>query len=105
MKDLSDTTHGELHAELSDRFDTTAMATETTLLNPRFYTTDFDEMDRIDVTPVREAWDTLLGQMKSDPNKGHFKKTADWDKVDWDGMDPALRVEFIEVVGSASTGE
>ncbi|MCA3524496.1 MAG: magnesium-protoporphyrin IX monomethyl ester (oxidative) cyclase, partial [Rhodobacter sp.] len=31
--------------------DTTAMATETTLLNPRFYTTDFDEMDRIDVTP------------------------------------------------------
>ena len=32
--------------------DTTAMATQTTLLNPRFYTTDFDEMDAIDVTPV-----------------------------------------------------
>ena len=68
--------------------DTTAMATETTLLNPRFYTTDFDEMDRIDVTPVRAEWDKLIGQMKSDPNKGHFKKNADWDKVDWDGMDP-----------------
>ncbi len=40
----NDTTHGELHAELSGKFDTTAMATETTLLNPRFYTTDFDEM-------------------------------------------------------------
>ena len=53
--------------------DTTAMATETTLLNPRFYTTDFDEMDRIDVTPVRPAWDRLIAQMKSDPNKGHFK--------------------------------
>ncbi|MCA3509526.1 MAG: magnesium-protoporphyrin IX monomethyl ester (oxidative) cyclase, partial [Rhodobacter sp.] len=51
--------------------DTTAMATETTLLNPRFYTTDFDEMDRIDVTPVRPAWDKLIAQMKSDPNKGH----------------------------------
>ena len=38
----------EATAELAARpaVDTTAMATETTLLNPRFYTTDFDEMDR-----------------------------------------------------------
>ena len=42
--------------------DTTAMATETTLLNPRFYTTDFDEMDKIDVTPVREDWDKRKGE-------------------------------------------
>ena len=47
--------------------DTTATATETTLLNPRFYTTDFDEMDRVDVTPVRAEWDRLTAQMKSDP--------------------------------------
>jgi magnesium-protoporphyrin IX monomethyl ester (oxidative) cyclase len=77
------TTHDELHAEISDRFDTTAMATDTTLLNPRFYTTDFDELDRIDVSPVRQDWDVLLDQMRSDPNKGHFKKNADWDKIDW----------------------
>ncbi|MCF8485084.1 MAG: magnesium-protoporphyrin IX monomethyl ester (oxidative) cyclase [Rhodobacteraceae bacterium] len=101
----NDTTHGELHAELSGKFDTTAMATETTLLNPRFYTTDFDEMDRIDVTPVREEWDKLIAQMKSDPNKGHFKKNADWDKVDWDGMDPALRAEFIDFLVSSCTAE
>ena len=82
MKDNT-TTHGELHSELAGTFDTTAMATETTLLNPRFYTTDFDEMDRVDVTPVRREWDALLAQMKSDPNKGHFKKTEAWDKVDW----------------------
>ena len=76
--------------------DTTAMATQTTLLNPRFYTTDFDEMDAIDVTPVRADWDKLIAQMKSDPNKGHFKKTADWDQIDWDGMEPGLRAEFID---------
>jgi hypothetical protein len=29
---------------------TTAMATETTLLNPRFYTTDFDEMAAMDIS-------------------------------------------------------
>ena len=90
-----DTTHGELHAEMAEAFDTTAMATETTLLNPRFYTTDFDEMDRIDVTPVRAEWDKLIAQMKSDPNKGHFKKNADWDEVDWAGMDPALTARLL----------
>ncbi|MCA3446903.1 MAG: magnesium-protoporphyrin IX monomethyl ester (oxidative) cyclase [Rhodobacter sp.] len=81
------------------------MATETTLLNPRFYTTDFDEMDRIDVTPVRPAWDRLIAQMKSDPNKGHFKKNAEWNQIDWAGMDPALRKEFIDFLVSSCTAE
>ena len=106
MKDIPhSSSHDELHAEISDKFDTTAMATETTLLNPRFYTTDFDAMDRIDVTPVREAWDKLLEQMKSDPNKGHFKKNEAWDDVDWEGMDPALRAEFIDFLVSSCTAE
>lgn len=99
------TTHEELHAEVAGQFDTTAMATETTLLNPRFYTTDFDEMDRIDVTPVRAEWDRLLAQMKSDPNKGHFKKNADWDQIDWDGMEPGLKAEFIDFLVSSCTAE
>lgn len=99
------TTHDELHAEIADKFDTDAMAQESTLLNPRFYTTDFDEMDRIDVTPVRAEWDQLLGQMKSDPNKGHFKKTEAWDKVDWDGMEPKLKREFIDFLVSSCTAE
>ncbi|MCX7889980.1 MAG: magnesium-protoporphyrin IX monomethyl ester (oxidative) cyclase [Rhodobacteraceae bacterium] len=85
--------------------ETTRMATQETLLNPRFYTTDFDEMDRIDVTPVRKDWDALLAEMKSDPNKGHFKKNADWDAVDWQGMDPGLRAEFIDFLVSSCTAE
>jgi magnesium-protoporphyrin IX monomethyl ester (oxidative) cyclase len=107
MKDTSGhgSAHEELHSEVAGQFDTTAMATETTLLNPRFYTTDFDEMDRIDVTPVRKEWDKLLAQMKSDPNKGHFKKNADWDEIDWEGMEPALRAEFIDFLVSSCTAE
>lgn len=85
--------------------ETTRMATETTLLNPRFYTTDFDEMDRLDVTPVRAEWDALIAEMKSDPNKGHFKKTADWDHVDFDAMDPGLRKELIDFLVSSLTAE
>jgi magnesium-protoporphyrin IX monomethyl ester (oxidative) cyclase len=107
MKDTSGhgSAHEELHSEVAGQFDTTAMATETTLLNPRFYTTDFDEMDRIDVTPVRAEWDKLIAQMKSDPNKGHFKKNADWDQIDWEGMEPGLRAEFIDFLVSSCTAE
>ena len=79
-----------------DSDDATALAMQNTLLTPRFYTTDFDEMDRIDVTPVRADWDDLINDMVSDPNKGHFKKNADWDHVDWDGMEPMLKKEFID---------
>ena len=99
------TAHDELHAEIAGQFDTTAMASESTLLNPRFYTTDFDELDRIDVSSVRQDWDALIAQMRSDPNRGHFKKNADWDSVDWAGMEPGLRREFIDFLVSSCTAE
>ena len=40
--------------------ETTRMAHETTLLAPRFYTTDFDELDRVSVDSVRSDWDKLI---------------------------------------------
>jgi magnesium-protoporphyrin IX monomethyl ester (oxidative) cyclase len=83
----------------------TALAMQDTLLTPRFYTTDFDEMDAIDVSPVRADWDALLAQMKADPNKGHFKKNEDWDQIDWEGMDPELKKEFIDFLVSSCTAE
>ena len=45
----------------------TKVAMSNTLLTPRFYTTDFAEMDAIDVTPVRKDWDVLIAQMKASP--------------------------------------
>ena len=83
----------------------TALAMEETLLSPRFYTTDFDEMDAIDVEPVRQDWDRLISQMLSDPNKGHFKKNEDWDHINWDQMEPELRKEFIDFLVSSCTSE
>lgn len=83
----------------------TAVAMQDTLLTPRFYTTDFDELDRIDVSSVRKDWDELIGRMKADPNKKHFRKTEDWDAVDWDGMEPQLKKELIDFLISSCTAE
>ncbi len=85
--------------------ETTQKASETTLLDPRFYTTDFDELDRIDVTPVREEWDKLIAELRDDPNKTHFKKTADWDPVDWENMEPELKKELVDFLVSSLTAE
>ncbi|MGF1553830.1 MAG: magnesium-protoporphyrin IX monomethyl ester (oxidative) cyclase [Paracoccaceae bacterium] len=85
--------------------ETTRMAQETTLLNPRFYTTDFDALDATDVEPVRQDWDKLLAEMKSDPNKGHFKKDERWEAVDFEAMDPELRREAIDFLVSSLTAE
>lgn len=83
----------------------TQVAMSNTLLTPRFYTTDFAEMDAIDVSPVRADWDVMIANMKADPNKGHFKKNEDWDTVDWDGMEPKLKAEFIDFLISSCTAE
>lgn len=85
--------------------ETTRMATKTTMLAPRFYTTDFDALDKIDVSPVREEWDALIAEMKSDPNKNHFKKTADWDKIDFEALEPELRKELVDFLVSSLTAE
>ncbi len=85
--------------------DTQKMAEETTMLSPRFYTTDFKALDSIDVSSVRREWDELINEMKSDPNKGHFKRTEEWKDVDFEGMPEGLRKEFIDFLVSSLTAE
>lgn len=95
----------QMRAPNSAANETTQMATETTLLSPRFYTTDFDEMDRIDVTPVRAEWDRLISEMETDPRREHFKKNENWFEPDWEGMSPTLRREMVDFLVSSLTAE
>jgi magnesium-protoporphyrin IX monomethyl ester (oxidative) cyclase len=85
--------------------DTMAMAQQNTVLSPRFYTTDFDALDRIDVTPVRAEWDRLIEEMRSDPNKTHFKRDERWVAPKLDDLPEGLRKEFVDFLVSSLTAE
>ncbi len=84
---------------------TTKQAIDDDLLAPRFYTTDFDELDSMDVSSVRAEWDELISEMRSDPNKGHFKRNDEWDDVKLEDLPPGLRKEFIDFLVSSLTAE
>ncbi|EAU40233.1 hypothetical protein FP2506_11772 [Fulvimarina pelagi HTCC2506] len=85
--------------------ETTRTAQEDTLLSPRFYTTDFDKLDKVDVSSVRPQWDKLIAEMKSDPNRGHFKRDENWDKIDLNDLPEGLRKEFVDFLVSSLTAE
>jgi len=85
--------------------DTTEIAKESTVLSPRFYTTDFDELDAMDVSGVRGEWDELIAEMRSDPNKGHFKRDENWDEINLSDLPEGLRQEFIDFLVSSLTAE
>ena len=84
--------------------ESTRQAQEDTVLSPRFYTTDFEAMDRLDVGRVREEWDTLMAELRSDPNAKHFVRSADW-HADIDSLPEGLRRELLDFLISSVTAE
>jgi magnesium-protoporphyrin IX monomethyl ester (oxidative) cyclase len=84
--------------------ETTRLAQRDTVLSPRFYTTDFAAMDRLDVEPVRAEWDELMAEFARDTNKGHFIRNDDFD-LDLESLPDDLRQEFIDFLVSSLTAE
>ncbi len=82
----------------------TEAAREDTVLSPRFYTTDYDYMNGLDVSLVRAEWDALVAEMERDPNRGHFIRDERFD-VDFSGLEPELRRELLDFMISSVTAE
>lgn len=82
----------------------TETAKQDTILSPRFYTTDFDAMDRFDVTPVRQEWDALMAEFATDSNREHFVRPEDFVK-EVEALPPELYEEFVDFLISSVTSE
>ena len=54
--------------------ESTDRALENTILSPRFYTTDFDEMDRFDISSVKPEWDRLMQEFDQDLSLIHISE-------------------------------
>jgi magnesium-protoporphyrin IX monomethyl ester (oxidative) cyclase len=82
----------------------TRAAQEDTVLSPRFYTTDFEELDRTDVSAVRAQWDVLIEELRSDPNRKHFTRTDEFN-ADFSSLPADLDKEFRDFLVSSITAE
>jgi magnesium-protoporphyrin IX monomethyl ester (oxidative) cyclase len=82
----------------------TRRAEADSMLTPRFYRTDYAEMDRLDISPVRAEWDQMMDEFRNDSNRNHFERDASF-AAEIRDLPPALRAEFMEFLVSSVTAE
>lgn len=83
-------------------------ARRNSLLSPRFYTTDFKAMDRLDVEPLRAEWDAMMAEYEGDNNHDHFQRTPEFAAEvaeRFAQVDPGLRQEFLDFLVTSVTSE
>lgn len=75
-----------------------------TLLTPRFYTTDFDEMAKMDISANEDELRAILEEFRADYNRNHFVRDAEFEQS-WDHIDGETRRLFIEFLERSCTAE
>jgi magnesium-protoporphyrin IX monomethyl ester (oxidative) cyclase len=75
-----------------------------TLLTPRFYTTDFDEMARMDLSPNEDELRAIIEELHVDYNRHHFVRDAEFDQS-WEHIDGETRQVFVEFLERSCTAE
>jgi magnesium-protoporphyrin IX monomethyl ester (oxidative) cyclase len=85
-----------------------AVATRTpsaeTLLTPRFYTTDFDEMASVDVSSNIEEIEAINEEFRVDYNQHHFIRDKEFAQS-WKHFDEKTKALFIEFLERSCTAE
>lgn len=84
-------------------------AIKETLLTPRFYTTDFDEMETLFNTEINKnlnqtEFEALLQEFKTDYNQTHFVRNKEF-KEAADKIQGPLRQIFVEFLERSCTAE
>nr|WGH12738.1 magnesium-protoporphyrin IX monomethyl estercyclase [Echinothamnion sp.] len=82
----------------------TEIKIKETLLTPRFYTTDFEEMAELDISLNTEEFEALLQEFRADYNKKHFIRDEEFNKS-WNTLDHKTRTLFIEFLERSCTAE
>lgn len=77
---------------------TTLPETKETLLTPRFYTTDFEEMSSLDISLNKNEFEAILEEFRIDYNRQHFIRDDEFNRswIELDNETKALFVEFLE---------
>ncbi|KGF72680.1 magnesium-protoporphyrin IX monomethyl ester cyclase [Neosynechococcus sphagnicola sy1] len=75
-----------------------------TILTPRFYTTDFDEMARMDISCNEDELQAILEEFRTDYNRHHFVRDAEFEQS-WAHIDGETRQLFIEFLERSCTAE
>uniref|UniRef100_A0A1Z1MTC6 Magnesium-protoporphyrin IX monomethyl ester [oxidative] cyclase n=1 Tax=Polysiphonia sp. TaxID=1967842 RepID=A0A1Z1MTC6_9FLOR len=75
-----------------------------TLLTPRFYTTDFEEISKLDISLNIEEFEALLEEFRADYNKKHFIRDEEFNKS-WSNLDNKTKKLFIEFLERSCTAE
>jgi magnesium-protoporphyrin IX monomethyl ester (oxidative) cyclase len=75
-----------------------------TILTPRFYTTDFDEMAAMDISINEEEMMAILEEFRADYNRHHFVRDESFEQS-WDHMSGETRRLFVEFLERSCTAE
>lgn len=75
-----------------------------TILTPRFYTTDFEEMAKMDLSCNEEELEALMVEFRNDYNRHHFVRDEDFQQS-WEHIDGETRKLFVEFLERSCTAE
>ncbi|MBD2104527.1 magnesium-protoporphyrin IX monomethyl ester (oxidative) cyclase [Leptolyngbya sp. FACHB-261] len=75
-----------------------------TILTPRFYTTNFEEMAELDISSREADFQALLDEFRTDYNRHHFVR-GDAFNQSLDHLDPEARRLFVEFLERSCTAE
>lgn len=77
---------------------------QETLLTPRFYTTDFDAVAKMDISAHEEEIRAIVDELKADYNRHHFVRDDEF-KQSWDHIQGEKRLAFIDFLERSCTSE